>query len=1070
MEDANTPDADIFAEALQLPPAERAQYLTRACGSDEALRQRVEELLNVHGRVGDFLETPNADSGFSIAAAVSADDQGRVGRYRLIEKIGEGGCGVVYLAEQDEPVRRQVALKIIKPGMDTREVIARFEAERQALAMMDHPGIAKVFDAGETGAGRPYFVMELIRGAKITDYCDEHALTTEERLKLFVQVCQAIQHAHQKGVIHRDIKPSNILVITTADGARQPVVIDFGIAKATVGVHLTDKTLFTAVDMLIGTPTYMSPEQTVAASADVDTRADIYSLGVLLYELLTGTTPFDTGELLQLGIDEVRRAIREQEPLRPSARLSKMTGEELTVVAKRRQAEPPTLVREVRGDLDWIAMKALEKERARRYETANGLAADVRRFLANETVTARPASNWYRLSKTVSKHRVAFGVLTAFVLLLLTATVTIGVLLRREQHARAEAERARVVAEENRALATSEATRSRQVSKFLQEVILGASPYYAKGQDTTVLLRIIDNAAQRIPAELAGQPEIQAELQLRIGKVYTDLQQYAKGEAQYRAALAVLEPTLEKNRELSANLLYELMTLQNFQGNYAEAEKAIRRSLALRREEFGQEHPNVAESLNALGRTLMSLNRNEEAEPLIRDALAMRRRLLPEADRAITDSLSDLVTIYSSNDATLAEAEALQREVLARWRSTNGQYGRNVDIGLIRIGRYMRRSGRTALAEDVARETVVAFRANKGVSDYDVTLHLYGLALTLAFVGKLEEAQQTIDEIMSYQERVKGNARLAYIPYATLALQSQIEEILGRLAESETTARRALQLARTIHGDRHPFVSVPMANLASVLVTAGKAAEAEQFFGELLTADFVAKPDSTFMLIERAKFFGRLGDWENALPDATRALGHQPKYLEAQITHALVLVGANRDDALRQATDGMLALYRGARTPFVASRTALLCLLLPQPPEKLALLSQLAEAGTSGEMGGYWTGKAQLARALFHFRSGDFKECLAWAEKAAANERMDLQVAAGAVAALARFELKDPAASATLDAARKKFARLPQPDSGDFGGSWKEDYERDVGLGWFGWVTARKLLEEASARVHVGGE
>ena len=338
----------------------------------------------------------------------------RIGRYNLLEQIGEGGCGVVYMAGQEEPVRRRVALKVIKLGMDTRQVIARFEAERQALAMMDHPNIAKVLDGGATDTGRPFFVMELVRGIKITDYCDQNNLSTNERIGLFIQVCHAIQHAHQKGIIHRDIKPSNILV-TQHDHVAVPKVIDFGIVKATTGT-LSDKTVFTAFAQFIGTPAYMSPEQAQMSGLDVDTRADIYSLGVLLYELLTGHTPFDAKELLAAGMDEMRRKIREEEPAKPSTCLSPMQAKDLTAVAQRRHVEPPKLIHLIhliRGDLDWLVMKCLEKDRTRRYETASGLAADIQRHLSNEPVTARAPSTGYRFHKFVRRNKLAFAAASA---------------------------------------------------------------------------------------------------------------------------------------------------------------------------------------------------------------------------------------------------------------------------------------------------------------------------------------------------------------------------------------------------------------------------------------------------------------------------------------------------------------------------------------------------------------------------------------------------------------------------------------------------------------------------------
>jgi serine/threonine protein kinase/WD40 repeat protein len=416
------PEKEIFEQALDLGSTrERAAFLKGACGADAAMLERLMGLLRASEGADAFLpEVPQTSQTVRLNLPENDGEAigSRIGRYKLLQKVGEGGCGVVYMAEQEEPVRRRVALKVIKLGMDTRSVIARFEAERQALAVMDHPNIAKVLDAGATEGGRPYFVMELVRGIRITDYCDRHNLSTRDRLELFMRVCHAIQHAHQKGIIHRDIKPSNILV-TLHDGIPVPKVIDFGIAKATEG-RLSDLTVYTEMHQFIGTPTYMSPEQAEMSGLDIDTRSDIYALGVLLYELLTGQTPFDAKELLKSGIDEIRRTIREVEPLRPSTRLSTMMNAEFMQLAKRHGAEPSKFSKLVRGDLDWIVMKCLEKDRMRRYETANGLAADIQRHLSNEPIRARPPSTSYRLQKWARRNTLAFAaggiVTTALVL------------------------------------------------------------------------------------------------------------------------------------------------------------------------------------------------------------------------------------------------------------------------------------------------------------------------------------------------------------------------------------------------------------------------------------------------------------------------------------------------------------------------------------------------------------------------------------------------------------------------------------------------------------------------------
>ena len=487
MSDARTQRIEeVFSDALEIESAaERAAFLQRACLNDPALLAAVEKKLAGYPAVESFFEKSRpavsrdaevvrllAGSAGGVAAEFDSDGMvgSRIGPYQLLEIIGEGGCGTVYLARQENPVRRQVALKVIKLGMDTRNVIARFEAERQALAMMDHPNIARVLDAGATETGRPYFVMELVHGVKVTTYCDENHLETRPRLDLFIQICGAIQHAHQKGIVHRDIKPSNILV-TMLDGKAVPKVIDFGIAKATGGERLTDNTLFTACEQFVGTPAYMSPEQAQMSGLDVDTRSDIYSLGVLLYELLTGRPPFEQAELLKSGLDEMRRTLLEREPHRPSTRLDALRADELTQTALQRHVEPLKLKSLLSGDLDWIVMKALEKDRNRRYQTANGLGMDVLRYLHNEPVFARPPSRLYRLQKLVRRNQAAFLAVAAVSLALIAGFGTSTWLFFKEREARREQARLRETAERARAAETRLRTEADARAKITQAAL-----------------------------------------------------------------------------------------------------------------------------------------------------------------------------------------------------------------------------------------------------------------------------------------------------------------------------------------------------------------------------------------------------------------------------------------------------------------------------------------------------------------------------------------------------------------------------------------------------------------------
>jgi tetratricopeptide (TPR) repeat protein len=676
----------------------------------------------------------------------------RIGRYKVLQKIGEGGCGVVYMAEQEEPVRRRVALKVIKLGMDTKSVIARFEAERQALALMDHPNIAKVLDADTTESGRPYFVMELVRGIPITAYCDQNDLSIAERLALFTQVCQAIQHAHQKGIIHRDVKPSNILV-TLHDGVPAPKVIDFGIAKATTGQRLTEKTLFTALEQFIGTPAYMSPEQAEMSGLDIDTRTDIYSLGVLLYELLTGKTPFEPADLFKAGFDGMRRLIREQEPARPSMRLITFSGAELQTIAKQRRSEAPKLLSLVRGDLDWIVMKALDKDRTRRYESASAFAQDVEHHLRHEPVIAAAPSALYKFRKFARRNRGALSATVLLVVGLVIATTTSLWLTVRARRAETTA--------------TMEAVKSRQVAMFLKEMLRGVRPWVASGRDTTLLREIVDKTADRVTKDLHDQSDVEAELENTLGDVYLQIGDRTKAESMARSALTIREKLFGHEHVTVAQSLLVLAGSIAEQGKLAEADLMMRDALTIQERLVGIDNREVAFTLDSLAWLLVREGKFDEAEQINRLALAIRRKLL-DTD-SIAMSLGNLADILF-RQGKLDEAESLHREALAMQKKAFGDEHPSVARSLLGLGLVLRRQRKWAEAEAVQRESVTLARKALRNDDPQLINAVCALAMTLRFRRNWPEAESAAQECLTSNEKRYPDAFETFDARAQLGL------------------------------------------------------------------------------------------------------------------------------------------------------------------------------------------------------------------------------------------------------------------------------------------------------------
>ena len=917
---------ELFLEAAEIEDAAaRAAFLDLACGKDAGLRRRVEELLAADQEAGQPPPPPAAlepRPGESVGSVI--------GRYKLLQQIGEGGCGVVYMAEQVEAVRRQVALKIIKLGMDTKSVVARFEAERQALALMDHPNIAKVHDAGATETGRPYFVMELVRGIKITDYCDQNNLSTRQRLDLFMQVCDAVQHAHQKGVIHRDLKPSNILV-TQSDGVPVPKVIDFGIAKAITDQRLTDKTLYTAFEQFLGTPAYMSPEQAELSELGTDTRSDIYSLGVLLYELLTGSTPFDTQELLKAGLDEMRRTIREEEPPTPSSRLIQARLGSNSARTDRSALHIPHSA--IDQDLDWIVMKCLEKDRARRYETASGLARDIERHLSNEPVTASPPGKLYRLRKLVLRNKLTFSV-AALIFLVLVLGVTASTWQAiRARRAEQEKERARLEAVAERANARTAAAKSDQVAQFLTDMLSGVGPSVALGRDTTMLKEILDKTAERVGKDLTNQPEVAIELLKTLANTYEELGLYPRMEKTASESLRLARTALgEQNPEVGHALQLVAMA-QWAQGHYEEAERSQREGLAMQRKLLGSEHAEVGNSLNSLGLVLESQGKFAQAEAMFREAVAIQRKSRAE-DTGLAGVLRNL-GMALRDQGKLAEAEAMFREALATLRKLLGNEHPDVANSLNGLAAVLRDEDKLAEAEAMFREALAMRRQLLGNEHPAVAVSLANLALVLAEEGKLVEAESLSSQSLAMFRKLLGDED-AHVAAAFNGL-GYILAREHKLVEAESTYRQAVAMQRKLLGNEHPRLAGTLETLAQVLQDQGKLAEAEATAREAVTINHKAlaaeDPEVAMalhvlgsILLDEAKL-NPAGDFSEAESVVRQCLAIREKYLpdDWRTFAAQNLLGGilMRQKKYAKAEPLLLSGYNGmkqreAKIPFVA--------------------------------------------------------------------------------------------------------------------------------------------------------